>query len=216
MKRLILFLPLILLTIILTGCEVETAPVATNLPVLNNDIQDGTLVRQFQVDNVSMEALYSTTYDTKHWRITDSKNLNIQLTVQGKSDKTILLEHMHVDIGLKSKYASLDGWSQDSMDDSIHGGLQPGFLITPTAPYNEVFAIEGFSQMLISGWSYFSNGTGYGTITEQRLTEDHLVQLGGVYGNKVQVVFDFAIKSPGDEYWHTSSVINEFLVPTGN
>lgn len=77
----------------------------------------------------------------------------------------------------------IPGWScyQDSMDDSIHGGEQPGFLTTRDHPYEEVFAIEGYSQTLISGWGYACDGYGWADVDERRLTEGNLKR-GGVYG----------------------------------
>jgi hypothetical protein len=49
-------------------------------------------------------------------------------------------------------------------------------------------------------------------IDENRLTENNLVNTGGVYGNKIQIVYDFVVKNPGEEYFHTHSIIDEFMV----
>ena len=38
---------------------------------------------------------------------------------------------------------------------------------------------------------------------------------GGVYGNKVQVIYDLLIKYPGESLYHSRSLIDEFLIPVG-
>jgi hypothetical protein len=199
----------------LAGCGGGEEPVPKpDIPILNNDLAGGKVVIDSVIEGMTVTREYTTSYDAKHWRITDSKSLVMTLSVSGEGDKTVLMEHMHADVALKSYSQSLDGWKQDTMDDSIHGGIQPGFLVSQGYEYQNVFAIEGFSQTLIDGWMFMFSGWGGGEIREYRLTEDNLVTLGKVYGNKIQVVYDLLIKAPTEEYWHTVSFIDEFLVPT--
>lgn len=198
----------------LTGCiEDETVP-KSDLPELNNDLALGKLVISRQVENFSFVTEYRTDYDTANWRITDSKTLFMSAYLDGAPDNiTVLIEHVHIDIGLKSVKAALDGWKQDTMDDKLHTGLQLGFWITNDYPYENTFAIEGFSEHLISGWGFYSSTLGHSHISENRLTEKRLIEKGGVYGNKVQVIYDLLIKSEGEEFYHTRSVVDEFLIP---
>lgn len=198
-----------------TGCEPEQGLLTPQIPVLNNDLADGKLNILSSVPGESFTFLreYSTGYDAKQWRITDSKNLAMKAWVDNAKGITVLVEHVHIDISLKSRIESLDGWPQDFMDDSLHTGSQPGFWITDKYPYENIFAIEGFSQTLIEGWGFAVGGFGQVSIDESRLTETNLVRYGRVYANKVQVVYDLLIKNADEPYFHTRSIIDEFLVP---
>lgn len=198
---------------LLTGCFGEEMAPVTNLPTLNNDLSTGKLTIEQDVEDFIFVTEYSTPYDTSLWRITDSKFLFMKAYLKSPVDAIVLVEHVHIDINLQSVKARLDGWPQDTMDDKLHTGSQLGFWITDTYPYENIFAIEGFSQTLIDGWGWFIGGYGSLDIDQERLTEKNLVERGGVYGNKIQVVYDILIKYPDDAFYHTRSVVNEFLVP---
>ena len=126
---------------------------------------------------------------------------------------TILIEHVHIDMSLKSTNPQLDGLSQDSMDDSYHGTSQDGFWINEKYPYQNKFAIEGFSKDLIDGWTFVCGSYGFGSISQERLTEKNLTTYGKVYANKMQVVYDILIKYPKEDFYHVVSVLDEFLIP---
>ena len=213
----VVFLVLIV-TVLAIGSSCTSTPEIprADLPVLNNDLAGGkyTVKSQIQGEAFSFIREYSTSYNSAAWRITDSKSLLMRAWLEGAEGATVLVEHVHIDIAIKSRYEQFDGWPQDSMDDSVHGGIQPGFLVTNQYPYENVFAIEGFSQTLIDGWAFFVGSYGYGGVSEDRLTEETLVDHGKVYGNKVQVVYDLLIKYGNEPYFHTRSIIDEFLVPT--
>lgn len=213
MKKLSIVLLLIVVLLSIVGCEKEL-PMST-LPALNNDLANGKLeiVKDVPGESFKLVTSYETSYDVKTWRITDSKFLTMRAKLDSPFDGVVLVEHMHADVALKARLQELDGWTQDSMDDSVHGGMQPGFLISDKVQYENQFAIEGFTETLISGWGFYCNGIGLSAVNEHRLTEEHLIDQGRVYGNKVQIVYDLLIKSKGDEYWRTRSVIVEFQVP---
>lgn len=116
-------------------------------------------------------------------------------------------------MSLKSTNPQLDGLSQDSMDDSYHGTSQDGFWINEKYPYQNKFAIEGFSKDLIDGWTFVCGSYGYGSISQERLTEKNLTTYGKVYANKMQVVYDILIKYPKEDFYHVVSVLDEFLIP---
>lgn len=126
---------------------------------------------------------------------------------------TVLIEHVHIDMSLKSTNPQLDGLSQDSMDDSYHGTSQDGFFIDEIYPYQNKFAIEGFSKDLIEGWGFVCGDYGSSSLTQTRLTERNLIQEGDVYANKMQVIYDILIKYAGEDFYHVVSVSDEFLIP---
>ena len=126
---------------------------------------------------------------------------------------TVLIEHVHIDMSLKSTDPQLDGLSQDNMDDSYHGISQDGFFISDKYQYQNKFAVEGFSKDLIDGWTFVCGSYGSGSITEERLTEKNLVKYGNVYANKMQVVYDVLVKYADEDFYHVVSVLDEFLIP---
>ena len=219
MKKIIAQLIVMMLVIVFfAGCiEEEKVTVPDYLPVLINDLESGELIIENEVENFTLVAKYSTDYDATEWRITDSKTLLMQVYAEDLLENaTIMIEHMHADISLKSKYAGMDGMLQDSMDDKLHTGEQLGFWITEDYPYENIFAIEGYSQTLIDGWGWMVGSYGSMSIREERLTENNLVDEGGVYGNKIQIVYDILIKYEGEQYYHARSIVNEFLIPLGD
>jgi hypothetical protein len=192
-----------------------------NLSTMGNDLAGRTLTKPHDFtksDGLTINTTYSTDYDVKSWKITSSKTLNIQLTVKPGEDaaKTqVQIEHMHADVSLISDNETLNGWPQDSMDSSIHGGDQPGFAVDATHPFNVVFSIEGFSQTLISGWGYATGDYGASQIDEKRLTESHLRDNGKVRGNKIIVIWVVLVKGANDPGFHEVSFQDEFAVPVG-
>ena len=217
MKR---YLTLVLITIVLvfglTGCtEPETVPEEKNLSVLN-PLNGNTLEKTHKIDD-GLE--FITTYDTgdynlSRWRVTDSKVVNMAAKVTNvPQGATVLIEHVHIDMSLKSTDPQLDGLSQDYMDDSYHGTSQDGFFVSEKYQYQNKFAVEGFSKDLIDGWMFACGSYGSGSITEERLTEKNLVQYGNVYANKMQVVYDVLIKYADEDFYHVVSILDEFLIP---
>lgn len=216
MKRyLALVLTALVLVLGLTGCmEVETVPKENNLPVLN-PLNGNTLQKSHEFEGIEFITTYDTgDYNLSRWRITDSKVINMTAKVANVPEGAIvLIEHVHIDMSLKSTNPQLDGLSQDYMDDSFHGTSQDGFLISNNYKYQNKFAVEGFSKDLIDGWMFVCGSYGSGSITQERLTEKNLVQYGNVYANKMQVVYDILIKYEGEDFYHVVSVLDEFLIP---
>lgn len=173
-----------------------------------------TLHHSFENGTIQIDTFYKTDYVNGKWRITDNKNVDIHLNVTGQPENTtILVEHMHADCAIysnESRYESVNGLIQDSMDDSFHGD-QGGFYVSPEYEYNCVFAIEGYSQYLMEVWGFIAGDFGYIRGSEQRLTEDSLVDLGA-RGSKFSIVFDLVIKPEGDDYFHTVSFMDAFIV----
>lgn len=217
MKRYLITLITIVLVFGLVGCHTETVPEEKNLEVLNT-LDGSTLEKTHEIEDLKFITTYDTgDYDLSRWRITDSKTINMTAKVTNvPKGATILIEHVHIDMSLKSTNPQLDGLSQDSMDDSYHGTSQDGFWINEKYPYQNKFAIEGFSKDLIDGWIFVCGSYGYGSISQERLTEKNLTTYGKVYANKMQVVYDILIKYPKEDFYHVVSVLDEFLIPISN
>ncbi len=211
-------------TLLLSACSGNDSPPAASahdneLASMSNDLAGRSLTKQFAVkpENVTVTTTYSTVYDTKNWQITSNKTLDLKLAVSGDGAPSteVMVEHMHADVSLLADNQTLNGWPQDLMDSSIHGGTQPGFAVTPTGPFNVVFSIQGLSETLISGWGYAVGGYGSIEIKEQRLTEDNLRNEGKVKGNKIIVVWVLLVKSKADKNFREVSFQDEFVVPVG-
>ncbi len=215
MKRYLALILVVVLAFSLTGCmNVETVPEEKNLEVLNA-LKGSTLEKTHEIEGLEFITTYNTgDYDLSRWRITDSKVINMTAEVTNVPEgATVLIEHVHIDMSLKSTNPQLDGLSQDNMDDSYHGTSQDGFFISDKYQYQNKFAVEGFSKDLIDGWTFVCGSYGSGSITEERLTEKNLVKYGNVYANKMQVVYDVLIKYADEDFYHVVSVLDEFLIP---
>ena len=211
MKRYLALILVVVLAFSLTGCmNVETVPEEKNLEVLNT-LKGSTLEKTHEIEGLEFITTYNTgDYDLSRWRITDSKVINMTAEVINVPEgATVLIEHVHIDMSLKSTDPQLDGLSQDNMDDSYHGISQDGFFISDKYQYQNKFAVEGFSKDLIDGWTFVCGSYGSGSITEERLTEKNLVKYGNVYANKMQVVYEYA----DEDFYHVVSVLDEFLIP---
>lgn len=210
-----LLLIAVMLALGLTGCtERETVPKEENLETLS-PLNGNTLEKTHDIEGFEFVTTYDTgDYDLSRWRITDSKVINMTAkAVNIPEGATILVEHVHIDMSLKSTDPQLDGLSQDNMDDSYHGTSQDGFYINSDYPYQNKFAVEGFSKDLIDGWTFVNGSYGSGSISQKRLTEKNLVEYGNVYANKMQVVYDVLVKYPNEDFYHVVSILDEFLIP---
>ena len=89
-----------------------------------------------QVEDILIRTTYWSPYGSEKWRITDNKILYIKLEILDMPEgATILVEHMHADCFIHSYFEDIDGLLQDTMDDKIHGGSTPGFLVSTSYPY---------------------------------------------------------------------------------
>lgn len=210
-------LGLLPVAVVLAGCNGGHKKPAKNthpLKVLRNDLKGGNLTEKHALkgDRIVIKSVYSTTYDTSSWKITDSKTLHFEISpVSLPAGTQVLLEHVHADVGLSATRQALNGMPQDSMDAALHAGTQEGIEITPAHPYRNDFSIEGYSQMLTSGWGFMVGGYGALDVSEDRLTESNLHDKG-VNGNKITFVYVLLVKSPNDTLWHENEFSDEFVV----
>ena len=179
------------------------------------NLSGNSLEKIHDIDGMKLTTTYNTgDYNLKRWRITDSKVINMTAKLSNAPEgATVLIEHVHIDMSLKSKDPQLDGLAQDSMDDSYHGMSQDGFFIDEKYEYENTFAIEGFSKELIDGWMFVAGSFGTGSVSDERLTENSLIRYGKVYANKMQVIYDVLVKYEGEEFYHVESITDEFLIP---
>lgn len=214
-KRYLTILVACALALGITGCEpVEEVPEDKKLEKLEN-LSGNSLEKTHDIDGMKLTTTYNTgDYNLKRWRITDSKVINMTAKLSNVPEgATVLIEHVHIDMSLKSKDPQLDGLAQDSMDDSYHGMSQDGFFIDEKYEYENTFAIEGFSKELMDGWMFVAGSFGTGSVSDERLTENSLIRYGKVYANKMQVIYDVLVKYEGEEFYHVESITDEFLIP---
>lgn len=214
-KRYLTILVACALALGITGCEpVEEVPEDKKLEKLEN-LSGNSLEKTHDIDGMKLTTTYNTgDYNLKRWRITDSKVINMTAKLSDAPEgATVLIEHVHIDMSLKSKDPQLDGLAQDSMDDSYHGMSQDGFFINEKYEYENTFAIEGFSKELMDGWMFVAGSFGTGSVSDERLTENSLIRYGKVYANKMQVIYDVLVKYEGEEFYHVESITDEFLIP---
>lgn len=215
---------LVAITLLLAvGCSGDTEPSNNDtdherdIGVLDNDLEGGsyhidTIINEGTVSPVEVRMVYSTSYNIDSWHITDSKTLHIRVELLRAPENTqVFIEHLHADVNIQADQPEIDGLAQDSMDDYLHSGDQPGFLVTRVFPYEEEFAIDGYSEVLISGWEFATGQYGQGEIDLERLTECNLRELGARF-NQFTLVYDVVMGNPEDGY-HKSIVTNQLRVP---
>jgi hypothetical protein len=221
--------------LLLTGCalEPETTSVSNkstmsletseqeNLNKSIGDFNNNELSMTLDIPNeeFQLQTSFGTgDYSVKDWRTTDAKYINLNAQTIGLPEGTeVYIDNVHIDSVILSLYAAFDGIPIDTMDDRTHTSMFPGFPISNSMKYNSVFAVGGYSEHLINGYTsgYSTSGMGYisGYIKESRVTEQTL-RNSLVYGNMFQVVWDLWIKKPENQYPYMTSVISEFIIPT--
>lgn len=134
--------------------------------------------------------------DHAKWTITSDKEMYMDVCTEGLDPNTkVFIDNVHIDTTIRSVYPSVDGITQDTMDDRIHNSQMVGFPISDTNTYSSVNCIEGQNQSFMQGSFYGFNGYTSGTISEKRYVEsDYLT--AGVYANKINSVIDLIIEKP--------------------
>ncbi len=144
-----------------------------------------------QFGDVIVETDYSSTINLSSWKITDNKDIVIEMNILSKPNNLSLwVEHMHADVFLESTLETWDGVMQDVMDDKYHSDMSYGFYIDTNYGYSETFSIEGLSQMLTSYHSYY-----YAHHSETyRLKESELISKFKVYGSSFRIIYDIVFR----------------------
>lgn len=168
----------------------------------------------FTFEDVILQTSYKRSEDfSAGWRITGNKAVDIQLNVlQNPSNKTILVEHLHIDVFIESEFESFDDITQDSMDDYFHG-IQGGFLIDKNFSYYETFSIEGSSPSFQKTYGYVYNSYYHSSETYNvKFSEEKLIENGGVWGNSLYFVFDVCMKNAEAKYFHKYIITNNIII----
>jgi hypothetical protein len=206
----------------LTGCSgKELAPVENYDVVGEHQVEDNGLLSRgliqtldVQGESFKLKTEYSCDSETQRaWRVTSDKFLYLKIYTENlPEDYEVYIDNIHIDTSIKSKYASVDGILQDTMDDRIHNAQMIGFPIGNDICYYGVNAIEGCNNEFIQGTFYGYSGYSTGTVTQERYTEADYKDLG-VYANKVQIVYDLLVKGSADTDYRNISVSTDFIVP---
>lgn len=132
------------------------------------------------------------------WTITSDKKMDMKIHTSGlDSNTSVYIDNVHIDTTIRSVYPSVDGITQDTMDDRIHNSQMIGFPISDTNTYSNVNSIEGQNQTFMQGSFHGFNGYSNGTITEHRYVESDYLK-AGVYANKINSIIDLIIVKPDD------------------
>lgn len=147
----------------------------------------------------------------ERWIVTSDKKINMEVRTDGVDDTTtkVYIDNIHTDTTICSRFPTVDGITQDSMDDRIHNSLMLGFPIADDVSYVGINEIEGQNQTFISGAYMGFNGYSSGSVSERRYKESEYLEKG-VYANKITSIIDLIIVK-GDQK-RTVSVPSEVQV----
>ena len=206
----------------LTGCSPKELAPKEEYDIINQtqENSDGLLkaglIQTLDVPGESFKLIteYSCDSATKRsWRVTSDKFLYLKVyTKDLPADTKVYIDNIHIDTSIKSKYATMDGIIQDTMDDRIHNTEMIGFPVGNDICYYGVDAIEGSNQDFIQGTFSGINGYETGEIEQKRYTESDYIKYG-VYASKFQIVYDLLIQTPKDSTPRNVSINTDFLVP---
>ena len=214
---------------LLTGCT-ENRVLSTNADVIYDviDTTDETLLNEgieqiLDVPNedFKLKVVYKCDLaKNAKWTVTGDKQLYCEISTIGlPKGYEVYVDNVHTDTTIRSIYPTVDGITQDTMDDRLHAGQLLGFPISDTNSYGNIISIEGQNDTFISATaSGFVGATGYvdtttSTSSSTSMTYVHLDErrrteyeylLCGVYANKIDSVIDLIIKKTDDTKTCTS------------
>lgn len=136
---------------------------------------------------------------SKKWRITDNKKITTKVYTKGLPEGVkVYIDNVHTDTTIVATKETMNGITQDSMDDRIHNSLMYGFPISDTAYLICVNEIEGQNETFISGSVHGFNGYTNGSISEKRFLETDYLE-AGVYANKISSSYGLLIQKGDNE-----------------
>ena len=134
--------------------------------------------------------------ENARWTITSDKEMYMDVCTEGLDPNTkVFIDNVHIDTTIRSHYPSMDGITQDTMDDRIHNSQMIGFPISDVNTYSNVNSIEGQNQTFMQGTFFGISGYQSGEIKERRYIESDYLK-AGVYANKINSVVDLIIQKP--------------------
>ena len=127
------------------------------------------------------------------WTVTGDKQITMEIKTERLAEGTqVYIDNIHTDTFLCSYYPTVDGITQDTMDDRIHNAQMLGFPISDSNAYYGINQIEGQNETFISGFVHGYNGYTSGSVTEKRFLESDYLEKA-VYANKISSVIDLII-----------------------
>ena len=202
-KKGVLVLATSALVLTLAGCDRE---VATNshvqydvIDTSNNELATSGIQQVLDVPGEDFKLVVNyrcVLPENARWTITSDKEMYMDVCTDGLDPNTkVFIDNVHIDTTVRSVYPSVDGITQDTMDDRVHNAQMLGFPISDFNTYSNVNSIEGQNQTFMQGSFYGFNGYQSGEIEQKRYIEsDYLA--GGVYANKINSVIDLIIQKP--------------------
>ena len=193
-----------LAALMLAGCE--PTEIATNshatydvIDTLNDEIVQNGIeqIEEVPGENFKLVINYKCLLDdNERWTITADKDLFIDVCTMGLPDDTqVFIDNVHIDTTIISHYPSVNGITQDTMDDRIHNAQMIGFPISDFNSYNNICSIEGQNDSFIQGSFWGFNGYQSGDVEQKRYVESDYLK-AAVTGNKIKSVFDLIIIKP--------------------
>ena len=187
---------LVLITIVLafglTGClGEETVPEEEKLEGI--ELLGDTLEKTYEIDDgIKFVTSYDTgDYDLTKWRVTDSKVINVTAKVTNVPEgASVLIKHAHIYMCIKCTNPECDGQVQGYMEDTYSGTSQDGYFVSEKYQYQNKFDVIEIEEDFINDLTY-----------------------GNLYANKMKIDYKLLIKYSGEEFYHTVSVWDEFLIP---
>ena len=196
-----------LVLVMLTGCgpifkkEVSTNSNTTydSIDTTDNDLITTGIEQILDVPNEDFKLSVSykcVLKDNEKWTVTDDKQIYTEISTKGlKEGYQVYIDNVHTDTTIRSIYPSVDGITQDSMDDRLHGEQLLGFPISDANAYGNINCIEGQNDTFIKGSFSGFKGYSYGTVSEKRFVESDYLD-AGVFANKISSVIDLIIVKP--------------------
>lgn len=197
--------------LLLTGCDARE--ISTNsgaeydiIDTTNNDaLEKGiTQVKEVPGEIFNLVIEYKCELeDGERWTVTSDKELTMEVRTDGCPEGVeVYIDNIHTDTTICSHYPTVDGITQDTMDDRIHNSLMLGFPIADDNAYTGTNKIEGQNDSFIKGFIHGYRGYQGGSIEEKRFLESDYLNMG-VNANKIGSVIDLIIVE-GDRVTCTS------------
>lgn len=132
----------------------------------------------------------------ERWTVTSDKQVTMEIRTDGLISGEVYIDNVHTDTTICSYYPTVDGITQDTMDDRIHNAQMIGFPIADDVSYIGVNQIEGQNETFITGTMHGFNGYSSGSVSERRYLESDYLEKG-VYANKITSVIDLIVIKDG-------------------
>ena len=185
----------------LTGCMEREVSTNANtsydvIDTTSNEALENGITQVIEVPGESFKLVVNYQCELKEderWTITSDKKLNMEIRTDGLTSGTqVYFDNVHTDTTICSYYPTVDGVTQDTMDDRIHNAQMLGFPIADDNAYLGINQIEGQNETFIKGFVHGYNGYSSGTVEEKRFLESDYLEKA-VYANKITSIIDLLI-----------------------